>query len=223
VRFAFFHLRKLISILHNISVVTSETVEMADVQKVYITPEQLRVDSMKLGAQVVANGFKPDFLVALWRGGAPIGCFVHELLKWTGLKTDHIAIRTSRYEGIDVVCEGGVEVHSTSYLVENLVPGQKVLLVDDVWDSGTSINAFFKKLESTLSFPISDLDIRVATLYFKPTRNKSAVGPRYYVHETAEWLVFPHELEGMSLDEVELSMGYKVASILKHLAPFTSK
>jgi hypoxanthine phosphoribosyltransferase len=53
-----------------------------EVAKCYITPDQLRRDSYALGAQVVRSGFKPQFMVALWRGGAPIGCFVHELLKW---------------------------------------------------------------------------------------------------------------------------------------------
>lgn len=182
------------------------------VSKVYISPDQLRLDSIKLGLQVVQNGFKPTFMVALWRGGCPVGCIVHELLKWKGLTVDHIAIRTSRYTGIDKVGDGEVVVHSTSYLVETLKPNDSILLVDDVWDSGTTIVAFIKKLKESLTFPV---DIRFATLYYKPSRNKTVLVPHYYVHESNDWLVFPHELEGMDLAEVELAMGKEIASLLK--------
>lgn len=127
---------------------------MSEVRKVYIEPEQLRRDSFKLGrALLVEDGFKPEFMVALWRGGASIGMFIHEYLMWkAGLHVDHIAIRTSRYTGVDVVGEGPVVVHSTSYLTARLRPGSRLLLVDDVWDSGTTIVAFFEKLERDLRY-----------------------------------------------------------------------
>lgn len=186
------------------------------VSKTYITPDELRIASFKLGVQVLNDGFRPDFLVALWRGGAPIGCFMHEILKWKGCDTDHIAIRTSRYTGIDKTEEGGeVVVHSTSYLTEKLVPGSKVLLVDDVWDSGTTIVAFFKKIKESISFPFEQLDIRVATLFYKPKRNKTEFQPRYHLYVMDQWLVFPHELEGMDMDEAERAMGPEIAAILK--------
>ncbi len=182
----------------------------------YITPDQLRRESFALGMQVVRSGFRPDFLVALWRGGAPIGCFVHELLKWKGINADHIAIRTSRYTGIDKAGEGSeVAVHSTRYVRERLKPGSSILLVDDVWDSGHTIVAFIRKLEKRLSFPISQLDLRVATIYYKPARNQTPLKPAFYLHETTEWLVFPHELEGMTLEEAEKAMGKEVADIIK--------
>ena len=69
--------------------------------KTFITPEQLRLQSHRLAAEVVRDGFEPDFMVAVWRGGAPIGCYVHEFLKYLGKTCDHIAIRTSRYSGVD--------------------------------------------------------------------------------------------------------------------------
>ena len=40
-------------------------------------------------------------MIAIWRGGAPVGVAVQELLAYRGIETDHIAIRTSSYEGID--------------------------------------------------------------------------------------------------------------------------
>merc|ERR1711916_247476 len=193
---------------------------MSEVKKQYITPDELRRDSYALGAKVLKDGFKPDVMVALWRGGAPIGCFIHELLKWKGLNTDHVAIRTSRYTGIDTVGEG-VKVHSTSYVCDKLKPGDSVLLVDDVWDSGTTIVAFYDTLEKNLGFNLSLIDIRVATVYYKAKRNQTALTPKYYIHDSTEWLVFPHELEGMTQDEVEKVMGKEIGDIVRDIPDVT--
>ena len=163
--------------------------------KKFITCDELRRGSFDLARKVVEDGFKPDFMVALWRGGAPIGCYVHEYLKYKGIETDHIAIRTSRYTGIDQVKET-IEVHSTSYLTEKVKPGNSILIVDDVWDSGHTIVAVLEKLR------LPGVDIRVACLYYKPERNNTMLEPQYYVHLANEWLVFPHELEGLSQEEI---------------------
>ena len=103
---------------------------METVTKQYITPDELRRDSFLLGAKVLRDGFRPDFMVALWRGGAPVGMYLHELLAFKGLQVDHVAIRTSRYHGVDKASEGEVVVHSTTYLRDSLRPGSSVLLVD---------------------------------------------------------------------------------------------
>ena len=44
--------------------------------------------------------------------------------------------------------------------------------------------------------------IKVATPYFKPSKNKTKRKPDFYIHETEKWLVFPHELEGLSFEEI---------------------
>lgn len=80
--------------------------------KLFISPDELRKSSFKLGKSVVESGFNPNFMVALWRGGTPIGCHVHEYLKRFGNSTsvDHFPIRTSRYDGVDSVKEK-VSIH----------------------------------------------------------------------------------------------------------------
>ena len=45
-------------------------------------------------------------------------------------------------------------------------------------------------------------EIRIATPYYKPANNKTERVPDYYVHETDDWLVFPHELDGLTTDEI---------------------
>ena len=181
--------------------------------KNFVSPDTLRQDSYKLAAQVIKDGFIPDFMVAIWRGGATIGICMHELFKYVDMDVDHIAIRTSRYSGIDET-KSHVAVHNLGYLVERLKPDSKVLLVDDVYDSGLSIEAIFNTLKEKLGSELST-DIRVATIFYKPTRNKTDRVPNYYVHESNEWIVFPHELEGLSLDEIENVMGKDIADVIR--------
>ena len=45
-------------------------------------------------------------------------------------------------------------------------------------------------------------DIRVATAWFKPKYNLTDIIPDYYIHKTDQWLVFPHELEGLTREEI---------------------
>ena len=154
-------------------------------------------------------------MVALWRGGTPVGICVHEILKWKKIPCDHIAIRTSRYTGVDLANEE-VVIHNLSYLEENLQPGDSILIVDDVWDKGTTMDALFKKLRLDLGDKLYDsLDIRVATVYYKPKRSKYPFKPKYFVHESDDWLVFPHELEGLSIDDIETHLGSAIANIVK--------
>lgn len=41
--------------------------------KLFVTPDSIRTDSYKLASKVVDDNFRPDFMVALWRGGSHIG------------------------------------------------------------------------------------------------------------------------------------------------------
>jgi len=189
--------------------------------KVFVSTDDLRTCSYELAAKVLNDGFKPDYVIALWRGGSTIGICVHELFKYCGLVTDHIAIRTSRYTGIDKTVEE-VAVHNLGYLLERLNADSKVLLVDDVFDSGLSIAAVIETLKSKLCEKCPK-DIRVATAYYKPTKNKTEHVPNYFVHCTNDWIVFPHELEELTLDEIEESKGAHVALLIKNLMCHNNK
>ncbi len=169
-------------------------------EKIYITAEELLRDSFALGLQVIESGFQPDFIVAVWRGGTPVGIAVQELLKYAAVDTDHIAIRTSYYHGIDKT-HSQVQVHNLGYLLENLDYEHSLLIVDDVFDRGRSIEAIINELKR-LTRRNMPKDIRVATVWFKPEKNVTDLVPDYYVNETNRWLVFPHELDGLSEDEV---------------------
>ncbi|WP_279245902.1 phosphoribosyltransferase [Candidatus Litorirhabdus singularis] len=170
-----------------------------DPRKTYISAQQLLDDSFALGLQILESGFYPDFIVGIWRGGAPVGIAVQELLEYFDVSSDHIAIRTSLYTGINETASQ-VQVHGLGYLIERAGAGSKVLLVDDVFDSGRSIEQVVHDIDQAHSG--SGPELRVATPYYKPGNNRTQRKPDYYLHETSDWLVFPHELCGLKATEL---------------------
>ena len=170
------------------------------VEKYHISAEELLEDSFRLGMQILESGFKPSYIVGIWRGGSPPGIAVQELLDFFDVSADHIAIRTSAYTGID---ERGdhVRVHGLHYIVENVNAEDSLLIVDDVFDSGSSIAATIEHIHR-LCRRNAPHDIRVATVYFKPRKNITTRTPDYFVHETDKWLVFPHELAGLTDEDI---------------------
>lgn len=170
------------------------------VDKVFISAECLLKDSLGLGMQIVRSGFRPSFVVGLWRGGAPVGIAVQEVLEYHGIECDHISIRTSAYAGADRQA-GSVRVHATDYLVSKLTAEDRLLLIDDVFDSGRSLQAVLDELARRCRRNLPR-QIRIATVYYKPARNRISRAPDYYIHSTDQWLVFPHELQGLTREEI---------------------
>ena len=170
------------------------------ITKTYLDAQGLLEDSYRLGVKIFQSGFKPDFIIGIWRGGTPVGIAVQELLEYLGVKTDHISIRTSSYEDIDKR-KKRIRVHGLHYIVENATPENSLLIVDDVFDTGLSIEAVIKALEKEAGKNIPH-EIRIATAYYKPERNATSRVPDYFIHQTDQWLIFPHELYGLSLEEI---------------------
>jgi uncharacterized protein len=170
------------------------------VEKIFISADGLLRDSLELARRVVASGMRPTFLAAMWRGGAPIGIAVQEVLEYHSIHADHIAIRTSSYSGIDVKHKT-VRVHATDYLVSRLEAEDELLIVDDVFDSGRSLEAVIEELTRRCRRNLPQR-IRIATVYYKPERRRTALKPDFYVHETSQWLVFPHEIQGLTREEI---------------------
>ena len=169
--------------------------------KLYVTAQGLLEDAFRLGASVLASGFEPSFITAIWRGGAPIGIAVQEFIRFHGIACDHIAIRTSSYSGIDGRARE-VRIHGLNYLIKNIQHHDRLLIVDDVFDTGNTIDAVIEHLRRTTRLNCPS-DIRVAVPYYKPSRNQTARVPDYFLHETERWIKFPHSLEGLSEAEIE--------------------
>ncbi len=173
-------------------------------KQIYIEADDLLLDSFRLAVQIHESGFRPDFLVGLWRGGSAVGIAVQEGLDHFGITTDHIAIRTS-YSGLAaysaMVDRGdGIRVHGLQYLLENLSNDHSLLIVDDVYSTGSSVKAVIDQLARKTRRNLPH-DIRIASVYFRPTE-RTLRTPDFFIHETRDWLILPYELSGLSLEEI---------------------
>ena len=173
-------------------------------EKRFVAADDLLRDSFQLAANIAASDFRPDFVVGLWRGGSAVGIAVQEGLEFLGIETDHIAIRTS-YRGAPSYSEmvskaDAIRVHGLQYLLETLCAHHSLLIVDDVYSTGSSVKAVIDQLARKTRRNLPH-DIRIATVWYRPTENP-AREPDYFVHKTTDWLVLPYELSGLSLAEL---------------------
>ena len=167
--------------------------------KIVLSAQDLLEDSFRLGLRVLEDGFKPTMIIALWRGGTPVGMAVQEIMAYCGLESDHIAIRTSSYIGVDE--RGAVAVHGLNYIIKKICHDDRVLIVDDVFDTGNTIKAVLGELKNRARDNTPE-DIRIAVPWYKPERNETDIVPDYFIRETGEWLVFPHELDALDPEEL---------------------
>ncbi|MCB1756453.1 MAG: hypoxanthine phosphoribosyltransferase [Gammaproteobacteria bacterium] len=175
-------------------------------EKRYLTAQSLLEDSLALGAQILKSDFRPDFIAGVWRGGTPVGIAVQELLEQYNVHTDHISIRTSSYKGMERR-EGSVRVHGLDYILNNINAEDSLLIIDDVFDTGLSVQAIIDTLRQKARRN-TPAQIRVATAYFKPAKNRTTMRPDFFVHETDDWLVFPHEMSGLTEEEIRDNKPY---------------
>ena len=175
-------------------------------KKVFIDAEELLLDSYRLAIQIYESEFRPDFIIGLWRGGSPVGIAVQDCLEYLGVETDHISVRTS-YQGMSsysdmIEKESNISVHGLQYVFDNLNSSDALLIVDDVYSTGLSVKAVIDRLSEKMRRNMPE-DVRIAAPWVKPDKNRSGRLADYFLHETDNWLVFPYELDGLSLDEIQ--------------------
>lgn len=164
-------------------------------KKIYLTANDYLRDCWRLGRSILDSGWVPDELIALWRGGAPVGVSVHEYLYYHHVRPRHHVVKCHSYAGLGqrnetVVFEDGAEIF------DKIAPGARVLVLDDVFDSGRTAEAVVNRLKACSAVA------RVATVYWKPAANRTVLKPDYFVRQVGEWLVFPHEMDGLTADEI---------------------
>ncbi|MBB1273236.1 MULTISPECIES: phosphoribosyltransferase [Psychromonas] len=174
-------------------------------EKIFLDEDTLIEESFQLATQIMASDFKPTFIVGLWRGGSSVGIYVQECLQTLGVKTDHISIRTS-YGGFDSYHDQDsvnqpIHVHGLTYLVKQLNADDKLLIVDDMYRSGKNADAVINELKVRLKRNMPS-DVRIATVWKKASLPEN-IGPDYFVNQTDDWVVFPYELQGLSLEEIK--------------------
>lgn len=186
------------------SSVKSETIVTSHViTYLYQSPEKIREVSWKLAGKIASNldTFKPTLMVALWRGGAGVGMYMHEYLKrQAGLNVDHTAIRTSSYVAPGQTTSS-VRIQSLRYLIKHANKDTHLLIIDDIFDSGSTVEAFLNKLKIKMG-DNTPLNIKIATPYWKPENNKTNITPDYYVEiiPGGTWIAFPHEISDFKTD-----------------------
>ena len=173
-------------------------------KKTFVAANDLLLDSFKLAVKIRDAGFRPDFLVGLWRGGSAVGIAVQEGLEYFGIDTDHIAVRTS-YTGLAGYTQmvdkaDSIRVHGLDYLLDRVCAEHSMLIVDDVYSTGSSVKAVIDQLSAKARRNLPH-DIRIAAVWYRPGE-KTVRPPDYFIHETGNWLILPYELSGMDLDEL---------------------
>lgn len=167
-------------------------------KKVYISANSLLLDSYRLAKKIWKDGYRPNFLVAIWRGGTPVGTAIHEYFRFMGHEPYHTAIKTQSYVGRKQT--GKIEVKGLDHVIDIVNAEDKLLLVDDVFDTGLTIQDVLRIIRANARKNCPE--IRVATVYFKPAKNRTKIKPDYYLKENNNWLVFPHELATLTPEEI---------------------
>ncbi|MDH5793661.1 MAG: phosphoribosyltransferase [Candidatus Bathyarchaeota archaeon] len=134
---------------------------------------------LNLVEKIRKNGFKPDIIVGVSRGGWPPARVLSDLMSNPNLAN----VRAEFYLGVAETKEEPVLTQPVSMEVA----GKKVLVVDEVADTGKSL-----KLVKEHVIEKGATEVKIATVYYKPW---SIVKPDYYEKETSCWIVFPWEIK----------------------------
>lgn len=165
-------------------------------EKHYLTADEYQSDMWRLAAKIKNSGWKPDFLVGLWRGGAPVAIAVHEFFRATGWDVKHIPLKCWSYSGIGQN-EGKVVFMLGDAIFGMFRPGDKVLFIDDVFDTGKTAAAVMEHMRGI------GAEAKIACVYWKPAKNQTDIKPDFIAKDIGtEWIVFPHELDGLSPEEI---------------------
>ncbi len=168
-----------------------------EVKKNYLTANRYLQDIWRMAAQIRKSGWKPDFLVGLWRGGAPVAVSVHEYFKASGWEIQHVPLKCASYTGIGQN-EGSVVFTHGDIVFSMFRKGDKVLFIDDVFDTGKTAAAVKAKMDEL------GVEMKLACVYRKPGKNLTELKPDYYERDIGnDWIVFPHEIEGLTPEEIK--------------------
>ncbi len=139
----------------------------------HVSPGDALNYARRLADQIIDSGFEPDTIVAILRGGVVIARLLSDFLDIRDIRS----IRVVHYDALDLK-EGAEVVEPLSTRLD----GKKVLLVDDVADTGESlISAKQHLLERGAR------EVRIATMHYKPW---SKIKPDFYSEETEAWVIY---------------------------------
>ena len=181
-------------------------------KKEFLSYRAVRNNAIKLAHRIYKDNFIPDVIYVSLRGGAYLGNILSEYFKIVRKERHPVfyaAVVARSYTGI--AQQEQVMIDGWTYDPEYLRHGDRVLLVDDIFDSGKTFN---KLVEVILTKGLHEEDVRVAVHDYKIlsyVEHKPTIQPNYYcrkhVIDTPEeeiWIHYEsHELIGLTEDELE--------------------
>ena len=150
---------------------------MSKVKYLVLTWNDIAKLSIKLARKIIESNFTPDVIVGIMRGGWIVAKIVEDLLGANELGSLEIKF----YKGIGEKAERPILTQPLMVSVRD----KKVLIIDDVADSGRTLQTATEVVRLC-----GAREVRTATLYMKPW---SIMIPDYYVGTTTSWIVFPWE------------------------------
>jgi hypoxanthine phosphoribosyltransferase len=127
--------------------------------------------------QMGAENFHPDVVIGVVRGGLIPACILVDLLE----VHQFVTLQIEHYIGISAT----MEMPTLKQPISAPVTGKKVLVVDDIADTGKTLRLAIAHLKEQ-----GAKQTKTATLYYKPC---SLLVPDFYERQTSNWVVFPWE------------------------------
>lgn len=152
-----------------------------------------------LASRIKSQGYKPDVIVGVSRGGWPPARIMSDLLENSNVAN----MKVEFYQDIGVRSKSP---QITQPVTAN-VRGKTVLVVDDVSDTGHSLRVVASHLRKK-----GTKDLKVCTIYMKP---KSVFRPDFFAKTTRKWIIFPWErLEAIKLIANRVDPGHSNPSLI---------
>jgi hypoxanthine phosphoribosyltransferase len=180
--------------------------------KEFLRFDVVRNNALKLACRIYADGFIPNVIYVSLRGGAYLGNVISEYFKiiHKGERPVYYAAVVAR-SYTDVAQADRIRIDGWTYSPEHLRVGDKVLLVDDIFDSGRTVN-YLAQVILDKGIPRKDLKVAVHDYkYFTDKQEQLPVQPDYWcrkhevsVNDDGYWIHYmSHELVGLSASELE--------------------
>lgn len=198
--------------------------------KEFLPYDVVRNNALKLAKHIYDDGFIPDVIYVSLRGGAYLGNVISEYFKLIEPKRRPIyyaAVVARSYTGISKTEK--IKVEGWTYSPEYLRTGDTVLLIDDIFDSGQTIN-YLASIILEKGLPRESLKIAVHDYkYFYDRENQLPIQPDYWcrkfecsVHDEPLWIHYmSHELTGLTSRELEEHYYKQDARLRGVFAPIT--
>ena len=172
-------------------------------KKLFINPARLKEDSWGFAHQLYEAGYDFDLFAGVTRGGAQIGIYMQEVFTLlSGERKYFAAVQVRSYNGIGDGGEVEICTWSLESVVKHLRPGLRILVVDDVFDRGCTFLAVRNAIRERITG--HEVSLKLAALYYKPGNREVEIEPDYHYQtfSEGEWLVLPHELVGLTEEEL---------------------